>query len=114
MIYNEMYENLGECEYALYLGCRECTKCAVEEYQNEVKREIEKQQKKEQIYLENKYGGKYENHEKDEKCVYNKSSELYKEVLEFHEKEKDWEYYPGIESIQMDTCYKCNRCKIWG
>ena len=115
-IYNQQYENTGECQYSEYLGCKKCTTCKVEEYENEVKQILKKEHEKEQTFLKKMYGAEDKSHiyKYDKKCVYNTSSKAYKEVLHFHEKNKNWEYYPGIEDIQMGTCYKCNRCGLWG
>lgn len=78
--------------------------------------EYEEHNRREQKRLEVLYGAedKSDIYHKDEKCVYNKESKAFKECLEIHEKDKDWEYYPGLKDLQMSTCYDCNRCGIWG
>ena len=51
---------------------------------------------------------------KNKECVYNENSEAHKKVLEIHEKDKNWEFYPGIENVEMHFCYECDFCKMWG
>ena len=115
-IYNEQYENTGECLYSEYLGCKECKTCKVEEYEKKVQQILKEEHKKEQILLEKIYGAedKSDIYENDEECVNNKHSPAYKKVLKYHNKHKDDKYYPGIEDLITSTCYECNRCGIWG
>lgn len=56
MIYNEFYENTGECETSFFLGCRDCKECSVMIYNKEVEREIMKRNKEEQERLKELYG----------------------------------------------------------
>ena len=115
-IYNQQFENCGECQYAEYLGCRNCETCAVEEYETQVTNIYKKAEKEEQELLEKIYGteDKSDIYHKDDKCVYNKTSNAYKEALKVDEECKKEYYYPGIEDVMMNICYKCNRCGIWG
>lgn len=55
-MYNETYENLGECLHSLYLGCKHCKNCSVEEYFTKQKSQRELENKKEQEMYEELYG----------------------------------------------------------
>ena len=115
-IYNAQYENCGECEYAEKLGCRSCKPCAVEEYEKEVKEIYEKAEKEEQKLLEKLYGteDKSNIYYKDNKCVYNESSDAHKRILKFDEEHKNDKYYSGLADLSISVCYECNRCGMWG
>lgn len=115
-IYNEQYENTGECKYAEYLGCKQCPTCKVEEYEQKVKRILDKKNEEEQRKLKELYGAEDKSsiYENDEKCVYNEESDAFKKVKELDDIYCEDEFYSGIKDLQMDVCYDCNRCGIWG
>lgn len=115
-IYNEQFENCGECRYSEYLGCRKCETCQVEEYNKKVTSIYKKEHEKEQKLLEELFDQEDKSHifKGDEKCVLNMSSKPYQNVLKIHEREKDNKYYPGIDDLIISSCYNCNRCGIWG
>lgn len=56
MIYNEFFENTGECETSFFLGCRDCKECRVKLYNRKVEEELRKENEREQKFLEKMYG----------------------------------------------------------
>lgn len=60
MIYNEFYENTGECETSFYLGCKNCKECRVEIYNKEVRKEMIKEERAKQRFYERVYGDEIE------------------------------------------------------
>lgn len=43
--------NTGDCEYSLYLGCRHCKVCRVEEY---AKKALQREREEEQAWIQAK------------------------------------------------------------